>query len=75
MFSIAEIPDVDGSSRGVRVDVGKVIVVFHRFTGPQDVVVVRHSSHVVKIRRIGVNISVHQHVKNLKIWWIRPSNI
>ena len=65
--SIAEITDVDISSRTAIVDVRDEVVVFLRLTGSQDVVVVRHSGHIVKIGRVGVNIPIHQLIKNLEI--------
>ena len=71
--SIAEITDVDISSRTAIVDVRDEVVVFLRLTSSQDVVVIRHSGHIVKIGRVGINIPIHQLIKNLEInlWWLK----
>ena len=64
--SIAEVSDMDSSSCAVIVDVRQVVVVFFRLSSSQDIVVICHSSHVVEICWVGINIPVHQPIKNLK---------
>ena len=64
--SIAEVSDMDSSSCAVAVDVRQVVVVFLRLSSSQDIVVICHSSHVVQICRVGINIPIHQPIKNLK---------
>ena len=73
MGSIAQVANMDSSSCTATVDVRNVVVVFLRLTGSQDVVVIRHSGHIVKIGRVGVNIPIHQLIKNLEInlWWLK----